>query len=258
MINISSWSLQQIIHRFIIHICGADSGQFFPVLARRVCRNNAGTVKTIQRHNLNLFHLDNISRLHNNTAFFGNAPLHPCFHRFLWPDKRNWNLLAIFIRSHHPALDDVCCPFRRHVVLMIMGRKHCIDLFERKWINNKRDIAKVGLHLAPSAHICHLMPHLHLAVSMGSFPIAAPQIHCNIRVFRCLKPDSGTSKPPHGNISRRYHLIFNVFYQPGSPFRECTLNPAFSCHFAYLAHIHTSSDSYIFSYRRFILCCLSI
>ena len=130
MINISSWSLQQIIHRFIIHICGADSGQFFPVLARRVCRNNAGTVKTIQRHNLNLFHLDNISRLHNNTAFFGNAPLHPCFHRFLWPDKRNWNLLAIFIRSHHPALDDVCCPFRRHVVLMIMGRKHCIDLHQ--------------------------------------------------------------------------------------------------------------------------------
>ena len=137
MVNISSRCLDQVIDCLIIHICRAFSCQFFSVLSLRICCHNTGTVKGIQRDNLNVFNLDAVSRSHRNTPVCRNSPFLPELYGFFRPDKRNRNFFSILICCHHTALDHVGCIFRTHVILMIMCCKHSIHTFDCKWIDYK-------------------------------------------------------------------------------------------------------------------------
>ena len=117
-----------------------------------------------------------------------------------------------------------------------MRRQNRIYLLECKRINYERNITQVRLHQAAAAHICHLMPRLHLVIAMGPLSVAAPEVNGNVCSARSLHPDTRAAQPPHGYISGSYNLVLNVFHEPGSPLRESTHDPAVSCDVINLGH----------------------
>ena len=237
VVDISARGLQQVVHCLLIHIGRALSGQLLAVLAGIVCGNDAGTVKAVEGHDLDILNLDYVSRLYGDAAVSRNAPLHPGLYRLLRSDERHRDLLAILIGGGHAALDYVGSPLCGHMVLMVMGSQNRVYLLERKRVDYERHVAQVRLHQAASAHIRHLMARLHLIVAMGSLSIAAPEVDGDVRPARCLHPDSGTAQPPHGYVSGSYYLVLDVFHQPGSPLRKGAHDPAVSCDVVNLGHI---------------------
>ena len=120
------------------------------------------------------------------------------------------------------------------MILMIVGRQHCVHVFECKRIHHKRNIPQIGLHQSAATHICHLVADLHLVVAMGSLAVAAPQINGDIGVCGGLHPDPGAPQPPHRDIARRDGLVLDILVEPGTPFREGAQDPGFSRCLCYL------------------------
>ena len=193
VIDISTRGFHQIVHCFFIHVCRADSCQFFSVRPCGICSDQTSSVKRIQAYNLNIFDLNNISRLYLYASFSRYSPFYPCFHRLFRSDKWNRYLFSFLIRSGHTTLKNMGCKFSAHMVLMIMGSQNCIYMSHRKRINNKWHSSQIRLHFSPSAHISHLMTDFHLTVSMGSFSVSTPKINGNITVSRCFEPNAGTA-----------------------------------------------------------------
>ena len=236
MIDVSARSLNQVVYCLIVHIGGANACQLFSVLTGIVCGNDTGTVKAVQSNNLQVLDLDGIARLYSNATVFRNAPFYPGFYRLLRSNEGYRNLFSALIGRGHSALDYMCCPLCRHMILMVMGCQNCVYMLKSKRVNDKGYVSQVRLHQTSAAHICHLMARLHLVVAMGSLTISAPQVDGDIGVGRRLKPYAGTSQPPHSHVSGRYNLVLDIFYEPGSPLREGAFDPAVSCHFANLGH----------------------
>ena len=193
VVNISSRSLYQIVHGLVIHIRRTYSRKLFSVFACIIRGYNAGTVKAVQRYNLQILDLNDVTGLYGNAPGFRNAPFHPGLHGLFRSDKGNRNLFSALIRSCHAALDYMRGPFRRHMILMVVGGQHRIHMLKCKRVDYKRHVSQIGLHQTASAHVSHLVSRLHLIVAMGSFSVSAPQIDGNIGVIRGLKPDAGTS-----------------------------------------------------------------
>ena len=236
MIDIAARRFQQIVDRLLIHIRRAPIRKFLTILPRRIRGNNAGAVKTVKRNDLNIFYFNHIARHNRAAALSWNPPLQPCLNRFLWTDKRNGDLSAIFVRRLHTALNHMCRPLCRHVILMIVGCQNSVDLLECKRINHKRHISQIRLHGAASAHIRHLVSDRHFTISMSTLTVAAPEIHCYIGTAGGLEPYPRTTEPPHCDLPRRYVIVLNLLDQPRPPFGECSHDPAFSRDIRYLAH----------------------
>ena len=117
------------------------------------------------------------------------------------------------------------------MILMIMSSKNCVNLLERKRINYKRNITKIGLHRASAAHIRHLMANSHLAVAMSALAVAAPKVYGKISSSGSLEPDTCAAKPPHCNLSLGNDFVLDVFNKPCSPLGEGAVDPAFAGHF---------------------------
>ena len=141
--------------------------------------------------------------------------------------------------------------------LMIMCRKHCIDMLHRKRINHEGNVAKVRLHLPDASHIRHLVTYLHLTVAMRALPVSCPEVNRDVRIARGLDPDARASEPPHAYISFRNRGLdpdarasepphayisfrnlgsLNFLIEPGTPFRESRHDPFVARHFRNFAH----------------------
>ena len=44
------------------------------------------------------------------------------------------------------------------------------------------------------------------------------------------------TEPPHGDLSVRDNFPFDVFHQPGTPFRKGIFNPTIACRFSDVCH----------------------
>ena len=139
MIDISARSLNQIVYCLVIHIGRTNSCKLFSVLAGIICCYQAGSVKGIQSNDLNVFDLNRITRFYCNAAICRNTPFLPQFYRFLRSDKWYGNLFSLFVCCCHAALNYMGCILSAHMILMVMGRQHCVYLLNGKGIDHKGD-----------------------------------------------------------------------------------------------------------------------
>ncbi|MNP48629.1 hypothetical protein D3C76_1427620 [compost metagenome] len=112
-----------------------------------------------------------------------------------------------------------------NVIVMIVGCQHGIDLTDGERIEDKRRGAQVRLQLLHPRHTLHLMPFLHQRITVALLAGPAPEVDTDIRATLGFQPDPGTAQPPHGKGAWRNLLLFNLFIQPGSPFREGAEDP---------------------------------
>ena len=122
------------------------------------------------------------------------------------------------------------------MVLMVMSSQDGVDLFERERVNNKRDVAEIGLHTSATAHVSHLVPGFHFAIAVSTFTVTAPQVDGDVGVTGSFKPDTCATEPPHSDLPFGDNCRLDVFDQPSTPFRERTGDPLVTSHFGNFAH----------------------
>lgn len=235
MVDISAGSFEQVVDGFFVHIGRAFTGEFFAIFAGVVGGDDTSSVEAVEADDFDILDFEGIAGFNFAATFGGDAPFNPRFDGFFRTDEGHGNFFAVF-DSGHTAVDDVSSPFCGHVVLMIVSCQNCINLFERERVDNERDVTEIGLHASATAHVGHLMTGFHFAVAVSTFAVAAPQVYGDVGVTGRFEPDTGTTEPPHGDLTFGNYCGLDVFDQPSTPFRERTGDPFVTSHFGNLAH----------------------
>ena len=237
VVDVAAGGLDQVVDRLLVHVRGADAGELLPVRAGGVGGDDAGAVEAVQADDLNILDFDDVAGLHRLAPVLRHAPLHPGLHALLRADEGDGDFLSVLIGGGHAALEHVGGPLGGHVVLVVVGRQHRVHLLEGKGVDDKGDVAQVGLHGPAAAHVCHLVAHGHLTVAVGALAVAAPEINGDVGPAGGFEPYAGAAQPPHGYVAGLDCLVLDVLHQPGTPLRECGHNPFFAGHLGYFTHV---------------------
>ena len=228
VVDVAAAGLDQVVDRLVVHIAGAGVADI--LLA--VGGHQTGAVERVQGHQLHVLDFDRVAGLHDDAAPPRHPPADPGLHRFQRPDKGD---VPRQVPQHMGG------QVRVHVVLVIVGGDHRVQLFYRKGVQHMGDGPQVGLQLAAAAHVGHLVPLCHQLARPGALAVAGPKIHAQVAAALALDPHAGAAQPPHGHVARSDDLLFDLLIQPGAPFRKCAHDPGLPRDLIDFAHLLLSS-----------------